>query len=83
MTGEDAGRAVGVVRTGGLRVGARVEVRGAAGFPSGLRGLTGTVKGTWANPWGAPEDLILEVLLEDGRTRLFWSNELEGVAKRA
>lgn len=69
------------MKTEGIGVGARVGVRGAPGLPSELRGMTGTVKGTWANPWGAPEDLVLEVRLEDGRTRLFWSNELETVAE--
>lgn len=83
MTSEDAWRAAGVVRTEGIRVGARVRVRGAPGLPSGLRGLTGTVSGKWANPWGAPKDLVLEVRLEDGRTRLFWHDELEGFAERA
>lgn len=82
MTSEDAGRAAGVVRTEGIRVGARVRVRGALGLPSELRGLTGTVSGKWANPWGAPEHLVLEVRLEDGRTWLFWRHELEGVSER-
>jgi hypothetical protein len=81
MTGEDAARAAGVVKTEGIGVGARGRLRGAPGHPSELRGLTGTVKGKWANPWAAPEDLVLEVRLEDGHTRLFWSNELEGVAE--
>ena len=83
MTSEDTGRAAGVVRTEGIRVGARVRVRGAPGLPSELRGLTGMVSAKWANPWGAPEDLVLEVRLEDGRTRLFWHNELEGIAEGA
>ena len=65
------------------RIGESVRVRGEAGLPSELRGLLGTVSGTWANPWGAPEDLVLEVRLADGRTRLFWHHELEGVAKGA
>jgi hypothetical protein len=63
------------------RIGERV--RGDPGLPSELRGLTGTVSGKWANPWGAPEDLVLEVRLEDGRTQLFWDHELEGVAEGA
>jgi len=73
----------GVVRTEGIRVGARVRVSAALGLPSELQGLTGTVSGKWANPWGAPEDLVLEVRLEDGRTRLFWHHELEAVAEGA
>ena len=83
MTSEDTRRAAGVVRTEGVRVGARIRVRGASGLPSELQGLTGTISGKWANPWGSPEDLILEVRLEDGRTRLFWHHELEGIAERA
>jgi hypothetical protein len=83
MTSEDTGRAAGVVRTEGIRVGARVRARGTLGLPSELRGLTGTVSAKWANPWGAPEDLVLEVRLEDGRTLLFWHNELEGIAEGA
>jgi len=65
------------------RIGESVRVRGDPGLPSELRGLTGTVSAKWANPWGAPEDLVLEVRLEDGRTRLFWHNELEGIAEGA
>ena len=83
MTSAVARRAADVVRTGGIRLGARVRVRGAPGIPSELRGFTGTVSGMWANPWGAPEDLVLEVRLEDGRTRLFWHHEVEGVAEGA
>jgi hypothetical protein len=48
-----------------------------------LRGLKGTLSGKWANPWGAPEDLVLEVRLEDGRPRLFWNHELEGLSEGA
>ena len=65
------------------RIGESVRVRGKPGLPSELRGLTGMVSAKWANPWGAPEDLVLEVRLEDGRTRLFWHNELEGIAEGA
>jgi hypothetical protein len=65
------------------RIGESVRVRGEGGLPSELRGLLGTVSGTWANPWGGPEDLVLEVRLYDGRTRLFWHHELEGVAEGA
>ena len=66
-----------------VRIGASMRVREAPGLPSELRGLTGTVSGKWANPWGAPEDLVLAVQLEDGRTRLFWNHELEGIAQGA
>jgi len=66
-----------------LEQGERMRVRGARGIPSALRGLTGTTSGRWVNPWGAPEDLVFEVSLEDGRTRLFWHNELEEIIEGA
>ena len=65
------------------KIGASVRVRGDPGLPSELRGLTGTVSAKWGNPWGAAEDLVLEVRLDDGHTRLFWNHELEGVAEGA
>jgi hypothetical protein len=65
------------------RIGASVRVRGDPGLPSELRGLTGTVSAKWANPWRAAEDLILEVRLDDGRTRLFWNHELDGGSEGA
>ena len=71
------------MRTEEARIGASVRVRGEPGLPYELRGLTGTLSGTWANPWGTPEDLVLEVRLDDGRTRLSWNHELEGVAEGA
>ena len=71
------------MRTEEARIGASVRVGEGSGLPPALRGLLGTVSGTWANPWGAPEDLVLEVRLDDGRTRLFWKHELEGVAEGA
>ena len=63
------------------KIGASVRVRGDPGLPSELRGLTGTVSAKWGNPWGAPEDLILEVRLDDGHTRLFWHHELDGATQ--
>jgi hypothetical protein len=36
-------------------------------------GMTGTVKGTW----GHPEHLALDVLLDNGRSQLFWHFDLE------
>ena len=65
------------------RIGESVRVHGDPGLPPELRGLTGTVSAKWSNPWGAPEDLILEVRLDDGRARLFWYHEVEGVAEGA
>ena len=63
----------------------RREREGARGACASLRvaGLLGTVSGKWANPWGAPEDLVLEVHLDDGRTRLFWNHELESLTEGA
>jgi hypothetical protein len=65
------------------KIGASVRVRGDPGLPSELRGLTGKVSAKWGNPWGAPEDQVLEVRLDDGRTRLFWHHELDGAAAGA
>jgi hypothetical protein len=69
------------MRTEEARIGASVRVRGKRGLPSEWQGLKGTLSGKWANPWGAPEDLVLEVRLEDGRPRLFWNHELEGLTE--
>jgi hypothetical protein len=71
------------MRSEEARIGESVRVGEGSGLPSELRGLLGTVSGTWANPWGVPEDLVLEVRLDDGRTQLFWHHELEGVAEGA
>ena len=71
------------MRTEEARIGASVRVRGQPWVPSELQGLKGTLSGKWANPWGAPEDLVLEVRLEDGRPRLFWNHELEGLSEGA
>jgi hypothetical protein len=65
------------------RIGTSVRVLAGSGLPSEVHGLSGTATGRWANPWGGPEDLILEVRLDDGRTRLFWNRELEGSAEGA
>jgi hypothetical protein len=71
------------MRSEEARIGASVRVRGERGLPSELRGLKRTLSGKWANPWGAPEDLVLEVRLEDGHPRLFWHHELEGLSEGA
>jgi hypothetical protein len=71
------------MRSEEARIGASVRVCGERGLPSELQGLKGTLSGKWANPWGAPEDLVLEVRLEDGRPRLFWNHELEGLSEGA
>ncbi len=59
-------------------IGARVRVAGS-GPSSEWRGLAGTISGRWGNP----EYPALEVLLEDGRTQLFWHHELEEIGEEA
>jgi hypothetical protein len=59
-------------------IGARVRV-GESGLRSEWRGLTGTISGRWGNP----EYLALDVVLEDGRTQLFWHHELEEIGEGA
>ena len=49
-----------------------------SGLRSELRGLTGTV----SRKWGEPEYLAFDVLLDDGRTLLFWHHELEEIDAR-
>ncbi len=71
------------MRSEEARIGANVRVGEGSGLPSELRGLKGTLSGKWANPWGGPEDLVLEVRLDDGRPRLFWNHELEGLSEVA
>ena len=46
-----------------------------SGLGSEWRGLAGTIIGKWGNP----EYLALDVLLDDGCTRLFWHYELEQI----
>ena len=65
------------------KIGASVRVRGDPGLASELQSQKGTVSAKWGNPWGATDDLILEVRLDDGRTRLFWNHELEWVVEGA
>jgi hypothetical protein len=66
------------MRSEEAQIGARVRV-GESGLRSEWRGLTGTVR----RKWGDPEYLALDVLLEDGRTQLFWHHELEEIAEGA
>src|SRR5215217_1682137 len=65
------------MRSEQARIGARVMV-GNCGRRSEGRGLTGTV----TQKWGDPTYLALDVLLEDGRTQLFWHHELEDIDAR-
>ena len=59
------------------RIDARVRV-GESGLRPEWRGLRGTISGRW----GHPEYLALDVLMEDGRSSLFWHYELEEVPER-
>jgi hypothetical protein len=65
------------MRSEEARIGAKVMV-GEAGLGSEWRGLTGTISGQW----GDPGYLALDVLLDDGRTILFWHYELEQIDVR-
>jgi len=64
------------MRSEQAQIGAKVRV-GYSGLHSEWRGLTGTISGKWGNP----EYLALDVLLDDGRTQLFWHHELEEIAQ--
>jgi hypothetical protein len=55
-------------------VGTRVRVRESL-LDSDLQGRLGTIMGRW----GEPEYVALDVLLDDGKTQLFWHHELEEV----
>jgi hypothetical protein len=59
------------------RIGARVRV-GESGLRAEWRGLTGTISGRW----GHPEYPAFDVIMEDGRSQLFWHHELERVPER-
>ena len=56
------------------RIGARVRVA-ESGLRAEWRGLTGTISARW----GHPEYPAFDVLMEDGRSQLFWAKELEPV----
>jgi hypothetical protein len=60
------------------QIGKRVRIRADHRSVS-LRGLEGTVEKRWGNP----EYVALDVLLDDGRSELFWHHELEEIAERA
>jgi len=66
------------MRSEEARISAKVSVS-ETGLRSEWRGLTGTVRAKWGNP----EYLALDVLMEDGRTLLFWHHELEEIPERA
>ena len=60
------------------RIGKRVRIR-QEHRSSALRGMVGTIEKRWGNP----EYIALDVLLDDGRSELFWYHELEEPAERA
>ena len=59
-------------------IGAMVRVGEESGLCFEWWGLAGTIIGKWGNP----EYLALEVLLDDGRTQLFWHHELDEIDAR-
>jgi hypothetical protein len=59
-------------------IGAMVRVGEVSGPGYEWRGLTGTIIGKWGNP----NYLALDVLLDDGRTILFWHHELDEIDAR-
>ena len=63
------------MRSEQAQIGTRVRVGEDSGLRSEWRGLTGTIRAKWGNP----EYPALDVLLEDGRTQLFWHHELENL----
>ena len=65
------------MRSEEARIGTKVMVD-EAWHGSEWRGLAGTIIGKWGNP----EYLALDVLLDDGRTQLFWHHELDGIDAR-
>ena len=65
------------MRSEEARIGTKVMVD-EAGHGSEWRGLAGTIIGKW----GHPEYLALDVLLDDGRTQLFWHHEVEEIDAR-
>ena len=65
------------MRSEQARIGVRVRV-GESGLRPEWRGLMGRISARW----GHPEYLALDVLMEDGRSSLFWHHELEDASKR-
>jgi hypothetical protein len=60
------------------RIGKRVRIR-ADHRSTPVRGLEGMIEKMWGNP----DYVALDVLLDDGRSELFWYHELEEIAERA
>jgi hypothetical protein len=61
-----------------MRIGKRVRVR-ADHHAANWSGQKGTI----AKSWGDPTYSALDVLLDDGRSELFWHYELEEIAEGA
>jgi hypothetical protein len=62
------------VRSEEALIGMRVRVHNSL-LRTDLRGLEGTI----ARRWGSPHYVALDVLLENGRSELFWHHELEEI----
>ena len=56
------------------RIGKRVRIR-RDHRSAPLRGLVGTIE----KGWGNPDYVALDVMLDDGRSELFWHHELEEI----
>jgi hypothetical protein len=67
------------MRSEQAQIGTWVRVGQDSGLRSEWWGLTGTIRAKW----GDPQYLALDVLMEDGRTLLFWHHELEELAEGA
>ena len=59
------------------QIGKRVRIR-ADHCSTALRGMVGTIE----ERWGDPDYIALDVLLDDGRSELFWHQELEEITQR-
>jgi hypothetical protein len=60
------------------RIGTRVRVCDSL-LRADLKGREGTITGRW----GDPNYVALDVLLNDGRSQLFWHHELEKIEDSA
>jgi hypothetical protein len=59
------------------QIGNRVRIR-ADHRSTALRGMVGTIE----RRWDTPDYIALDVLLDDGRSELFWHHELEEITQR-
>jgi hypothetical protein len=58
------------------QIGKRVRIR-QDHRSTALRGVVGTIE----KRWGDPTYVALDVLLDDGRSELFWHHELEEIGE--